>query len=148
MVVEPMPANVSQLIEQACGADSGALDQLLSVYRNYLRVTAQVWLPDRLPSKLDASDLVQETLLKAHQRFDQFRGSSETELTIWLRRILSRCLVDFVRYHQSSRRNVAREFSASQMAASSADILGSLASASGTSQRARGTPRAVSATGG
>ena len=37
-----MRAIVSQLIEQARGADSGALDQLLSVYRNYLRVTAQL----------------------------------------------------------------------------------------------------------
>jgi hypothetical protein len=37
------------------------------------------WTP-RLQSKLDASDFVQETLLKAHAKIDQFRGPTEAEL--------------------------------------------------------------------
>jgi RNA polymerase sigma-70 factor (ECF subfamily) len=38
--------------------------------------------------------LVQETLLRAHQKFDQFLGNSEPELAAWLRRILARKVVD------------------------------------------------------
>ena len=38
-------------------------------------------------ARRNPSDLVQETLLKAHQHFDQFQGQTEAELIAWLRRI-------------------------------------------------------------
>ena len=37
--------------------------------------------------RVDASDVVQKTFLKAHREFRQFLGSSEPELTAWLRQI-------------------------------------------------------------
>ena len=49
--------------------------------------------------QLDPSDIVQQTLLKAHEKFDQFRGSTEHELRGWLRAILARNLVDAARGH-------------------------------------------------
>ncbi|MCA9216729.1 MAG: sigma-70 family RNA polymerase sigma factor [Planctomycetales bacterium] len=135
--------NIADLIEKARGADADALDELLTTYRNYLRVTAQIWLPDQLPARIDASDLVQETLLKAHERFGQFRGRSEAELTVWLRKILSRCLVDFVRHHQSAGRNVAREVPV-QGELNSGDALGALVIASATSPSAQAERRELS----
>ena len=86
-----MDTSLPALMQRARAADAHARDRLLEAYRNYLRVTAQVWLPDNVAAKCDPSDLVQETLLKAHQRFEQFRGSTEAELIFWLRRILSCC---------------------------------------------------------
>jgi DNA-directed RNA polymerase specialized sigma24 family protein len=65
---------VSQLIRDARQRAPGALDQLLVSYCNYLRLLARTGIDQSLQGKADPSDLVQETLLKAHQHFEQFRG--------------------------------------------------------------------------
>jgi RNA polymerase sigma-70 factor (ECF subfamily) len=71
--------------------------QPIETYREYLHLLARIQLRAELQGQLEPSDLVQETLLKAHQKFDQFRGKSDKELAAWLRRILATTLVDAAR---------------------------------------------------
>jgi RNA polymerase sigma-70 factor (ECF subfamily) len=91
------------------------LDRLLDTYRNYLRLLARTGLNASLQGKADPSDLVQDALLKAAQRFDQFRGGTDAELAGWLRQILARCLADFIRHYRTGARRAGRELSLDQL---------------------------------
>jgi RNA polymerase sigma-70 factor (ECF subfamily) len=78
-------------------------------FQNYLRLLARVQLDRRLQGKLDASDLVQQTLLEAHQKRRQFRGRTEAEYVAWLRQMLAHNLADAVRAFGQAKRALARE---------------------------------------
>ena len=56
----------------------------LERYRSYLHLLARTQLDGRLRGKFDASDIVQQTLLKAHASLAQFRGQGPAELAGWL----------------------------------------------------------------
>jgi RNA polymerase sigma-70 factor, ECF subfamily len=102
--------SISDLIRKARKHQAGALDQLLESYRQYLKLLARTGIDASLQGKADPSDLVQETFLKAHQHFGQFRGQSEAELTAWQRRILARNLAVLTRrYHLAESRRAGRE---------------------------------------
>jgi RNA polymerase sigma-70 factor (ECF subfamily) len=69
-------------------------------YREYLHLLARLQLDARLRGKLDASDVVQQTLIKAHENREQFRGQTAGEEAAWLRRILANTLIDAARKFQ------------------------------------------------
>jgi RNA polymerase sigma-70 factor (subfamily 1) len=76
--------------------DEPANGRSLECYRSYLHLLARLRLRF-LPGTLDASDIVQDALLKAHARQGQFRGHSEGEWRAWLRRILANTVTDAIR---------------------------------------------------
>jgi RNA polymerase sigma-70 factor (ECF subfamily) len=53
--------------------------------------------------------MVQQTLLEAHRKRDQFRGQSEAEMAGWLRQLLAFNLADAARAAGRAKRDVARE---------------------------------------
>jgi RNA polymerase sigma-70 factor (ECF subfamily) len=73
----------------------------------------------RLQGKLEPSDVVQETLLKAHRARDQFRWQGDAETAAWLRRILANTLTDAVRRFGAEARDFNREYSLEQSLAES-----------------------------
>jgi RNA polymerase sigma-70 factor (ECF subfamily) len=102
-------ATPENLLSQARAGDMPALGRLLDLYRNYLRVVARAMIGQALRVRLDASDLVQETFLKAHHEFGQFLGGTEPELVAWLRQILVRTLANQARHHRRQGRNYQRD---------------------------------------
>ena len=78
-------------------------------YRDYLLLLARSQLPSRLRAKLDASDVVNQTLLDAHRDRDQFRGVTGAEFAGWLRKILANQLAAAIRHFERDKRDVNRE---------------------------------------
>jgi RNA polymerase sigma-70 factor, ECF subfamily len=68
------------------------LPRPLELYRDYLRLLARLQLDPRLRGALDPSDIVQQTLMKAHENLKGFRGKTDAELQGWLRAILAQQL--------------------------------------------------------
>jgi RNA polymerase sigma-70 factor (ECF subfamily) len=73
-------------------------------YRNYLLILARARLRSwpRMRRKFDASDVVQDVLLKAHVALPQFMGDSEQKFTAWLHAILKNTLLDDFRKHRTA----------------------------------------------
>jgi RNA polymerase sigma-70 factor (ECF subfamily) len=77
----------------------------LEAYREYLRLLARAQLDPRLQGKIEPSDLVQETLLKAHRARAEFQGHGEAATAAWLRKILVNTMADAVRRFGAQARN-------------------------------------------
>lgn len=107
--MRPPDAVPEILLARARAGDAAALGQLLELYRNYLLLIARSMMGQALGLKLDASDLVQETFLKALRQFADFAGVDEPGFMAWLRRILVRTVTDQARYHRAGVRNQRRE---------------------------------------
>jgi RNA polymerase sigma-70 factor (ECF subfamily) len=72
-------------------------DRPLESFREYLRLLARMNMDPRLQGRIDPSDIVQQTLLKAHEKQDQFRGKTNAERAAWLRTILANQMADALR---------------------------------------------------
>jgi RNA polymerase sigma-70 factor (ECF subfamily) len=71
----------------------------LESYRDYLVMLARLQMDATLQGMIDPSDAVQQTLLRAHERREQFRGRSDREQAAWLRQILAHTMIDLLRKH-------------------------------------------------
>jgi RNA polymerase sigma-70 factor (ECF subfamily) len=87
------------LLRRARAGDVKALGDLLSMYRDYLKLLAKLQIDRKLRRKLDASDVVQDAMLMAHRNFGIFRGTTEYELLAWLRQILATSMAVVVRHY-------------------------------------------------
>src|SRR5262245_9232988 len=100
----------------------------LDRHREYLHFLARLHLSPRLQSKLDPSDVVQATLLKASEKQEQFRGRADGELAAWLRQILVNTLADALRAFGGPKRDVALETGLVQSSSRLEALLGPVSS--------------------
>lgn len=127
------PTGIARSIQLAREGRQEALSDLLETHRNYLRLLAASCLHREMQAKTDPSDVVQETLLKVHERFRQFRGTTELEWMAWLRRILVHQLADLRKGFQRQRRQVSREQSLENLVDRSSAMLCNMVPAHGPS---------------
>jgi len=96
--------------DEDAGQQEPSGDGLLR-FRPYLLMLARVELDEALQAKFDASDIVQQTLLEAHQSLPYYRGRSDQEMAGWLRQILARNMADELKKFRRQKRNVQLEAS-------------------------------------
>ena len=130
-----MPDGTFQtLLNHARLGNAPAQGDLLRRFEPWLRLLARVQLDSHFAAKFDASDVVQQTLLAAVKAFPQFRGSSDAELTAWLRQILAHALAHEIRrYRGTAKRDIMQEVSLDAALARSSQRLGSMMAESGPS---------------
>jgi len=106
---------IYSLLNQARDGDDAARDQLFEKCRAYVGFMARSQMETWMNAKIDASDLIQQTMMDAHKGFDQFRGDSEGEWIGWLKKILQHNAVDFCRHYKGTeKRDANREISFAQ----------------------------------
>jgi RNA polymerase sigma-70 factor, ECF subfamily len=106
-----MKAQISHnLLERARNGDAEAMGLLFERYQPYLYLLAQRRLSPRIRTRVDPSDIVQQTLLEAQRDLTSFRGGAEEELLAWMRGILQHNVQQTVERHwQAKKRSVQQE---------------------------------------
>ena len=77
-------------------------------YRSYLLLLARMQLDARRRDKVEASDVVQHTLIEAHAKRQQFSGDADG-FVAWLRKALANNIRDALRQARRQKRDVRRE---------------------------------------
>jgi RNA polymerase sigma-70 factor (ECF subfamily) len=100
---------LEELLRRARDGDEDARNDLFRTCRAYVGFLARSHVESWIQSKVDASDLVQQTLLEAHQAFPRFTGQSEGEWLAWLKQILKHNATDYVRRYGAQKRRARLE---------------------------------------
>jgi RNA polymerase sigma-70 factor (ECF subfamily) len=99
-----------QLLAQAAAGDADARDRLLALNRPRLKRMVAVRMDPRLAARVDPSDVVQEALADAVQKWDRYVRERPIGLYPWLRRFAwERLMKQYRRHVVARRRSVNRE---------------------------------------
>jgi RNA polymerase sigma-70 factor (ECF subfamily) len=100
----------ASLLDQISAGDTTVVPLLLSRYRQRLRQMVQYRLDPRVAARIDASDVVQEALLRATGTIHEYARKRPVAFYPWLRRVTWERMVDMQRQHlEAKRRSVRRE---------------------------------------
>jgi RNA polymerase sigma-70 factor (ECF subfamily) len=102
--------DTEQLLASVSQGDTAARARLLVRYRRRLRQMVAVRLDHRLAPRVDPSDVVQEALLEAHRRLDDYMRRTPLPFYPWLRQIAWETLwVNYRKHVRTGARSVTRE---------------------------------------
>src|SRR5262245_42320603 len=93
-------------------AKAGSPDALNTLYERCggrLLAYIRLRMGRELRSRLESRDVLQSTLLKSVEHFDEFRGSRTPSLMAWLSAIAEREIRDRADFDRRQRRDAARE---------------------------------------
>lgn len=100
----------NDLVDRARLGEATARQDLLERYRDYLRRMVAVRLDRRVAARVDVSDVVQETLVEASRRLDDYLRERPIPFYGWLRQLAGERVIDAHRRHLGSRkRSVTHE---------------------------------------
>ncbi len=91
--------DTDRLLDEALGGDPAAIDELLNRHRPMLRQMIAFRMDQRLSTRIDPSDIVQEAMLDASNRLSGYLQDRPLPFYPWLRQIAWQRLVDAHRRH-------------------------------------------------
>ncbi len=99
------------LLARARDGDAYSREQLLSLHRERLTAMVHLRMSPQLARRVDAADVVQEAMIEAATRLDQYLADSLMDFYVWLRWLVRDKLVDLHRQHLgAAKRDANREF--------------------------------------
>lgn len=95
----PDDQDSEQLLKAAHSGDRVAIDALFERYRDRLRRMVEMRLNRKLWGRVDPSDIVQEAMLQAAQRVEQYVSNPQIPAYLWLRTFAQQQLLAAHRFH-------------------------------------------------
>src|SRR5438045_7420185 len=106
----PDAEKTQDLLADAKGGDADAINRLMDRHRDSLRRMVQLRLDQRIQQRIDVSDIVQDVLVEANRRLQDYLANPAMPYHLWLRQIAQDRIIDAHRRHRvSSKRSVDRE---------------------------------------
>jgi RNA polymerase sigma-70 factor (ECF subfamily) len=103
-------AETQQLLMQISTGERHAFNDLFNRHRDQLRRAVELRLDQRLRTRVDASDIVQEAQLEAFRRLDDYLARRPMPFSLWLRKTAQERISNHRRAHiHTARRSVLRE---------------------------------------
>jgi RNA polymerase sigma-70 factor, ECF subfamily len=110
MSLEGEDSRTANLVDRAAEGDAAAREELLAVHRLRLRRMVACRLDPRIAARVDASDVVQEALIEANRKLDDYIRRRPLPFYLWLRQIAWERVVKTHRRHvEAGMRSVKRE---------------------------------------
>ena len=110
----PNSDETQQLLAEAESGDAGERDAarnaLLDKHRVSLERLVRLRMDRQIRRRVDASDVVQDVLIEAHRRLDDFLADGSMPFHLWLRQLARDRIIDMHRRHRvAAKRSVDRE---------------------------------------
>jgi RNA polymerase sigma-70 factor (ECF subfamily) len=106
----PDTTKTQELLAQARGGDAHAVDELLARHRDSVRHMIGLRLDRAIAPRVDASDVVQDVLLEASRRLQEYLQDPAMPFHLWLRCLAKDRIIDAHRRHRKAqRRTVDRD---------------------------------------
>ena len=100
-------ADTQHLVAQAARGDVQALTELMERYRARLKRMVGLRMDRRLQGRVDASDVVQEALIEASRRLDEYAADPPMGFYVWLRWLTGERLLNTHRHHLGTQKRDA-----------------------------------------
>ncbi|MEM7560958.1 MAG: sigma-70 family RNA polymerase sigma factor [Planctomycetota bacterium] len=106
----PDGEHTRELLVGAKEGDSAAVDNLLDRHRDSLRRMIGMRLDQKIKRRVDVSDIVQEVLVEANRRLQDYLQNPVMAFHLWIRQIAKDRIIDAHRRHRvSAKRSIDRE---------------------------------------
>ena len=115
-------SSTEEMLLRISQGESSLIEALLRNHRKRLRQIVYARMDPRLAGRLDASDVVQDTLFQASQKLANYFDQEDLPFFVWLRGIaVDRLITEYRRHIGAAKRSVDREVLC--LAEESVDIL-------------------------